>query len=108
MRRSRAGWYRWPAKLRLDAFRQLAHDEVVRVLDQIADEPVRQAAVERDRVPVALVQVVAGPDRGIGVPQLGGELRLALHAHLERLTVERAQSEHLPVDLEHGVLRCER
>ena len=58
--------------------------------------------------PVALVQVVAGADRRVAVPQLDGELRLALHAHLERLTLQRTQREHLPGHLEHGVLRSER
>ena len=45
---------------------QLADDEVVRVLDQVAQKPVAEAAVDGDRVPVTLVEVVAGTDGGVG------------------------------------------
>ncbi len=41
--------------------RQLLDDEVVRVLDQLSDRRRRQRAVDRDRVPVALVR---GASRG--------------------------------------------
>jgi hypothetical protein len=44
-----------------------ADDEVVRVFDQVAHELVGKAAVERDRVPVAFVEVIAGADRWIGL-----------------------------------------
>ena len=66
------------------ALRQAADDKVVGVLDHVAHELVGKAAVERDRVPVALVEVVAGADRGVARPQLDGELGLALDADLER------------------------
>src|SRR3954464_1345639 len=75
------------------AARESVGHEVVRVLDHVANELVRQAAVERDRVPVALVQVVAGADRAVGDPELNGELRLALDADLERRAVQCAQGE---------------
>ena len=74
-----------PAEPVAGALRQRADDEVVGVLDEVADELVGQAAVERDRVPVALVEVIAGTDRGVAAPQRDGELRLALDADLERL-----------------------
>ena len=49
-----------PAEVLAQALRQRAHDQVVRVLDQVSDELVGQTGVERDRVPVALVEVVSG------------------------------------------------
>jgi hypothetical protein len=70
--------FRRPAELPAHALRESADDEVVRVLDQVAHELVAKAAVDRDRVPVPLVEVVAGADRVIAVSQLGGQLRLAL------------------------------
>src|SRR5688572_8532892 len=89
-----------PAELLAGSSRERADDEVVGVLDQVADELVRQAAVERDRVPVALVQVVAGANRGIAGAQRDGELGLALDAHVERRSAERADGEDLARDLE--------
>jgi hypothetical protein len=77
-----------------------AHDQVVRVLDQIPHEVLRQAAVEGDGVPVTLVEVVAGTDRRIARAQADGELGIALEAYLERPARETAEREHLPGDLE--------
>src|SRR5215218_1016041 len=99
---------RRPAELLAHALGQRAHNEVVGVLDQVAHELIREAPVEHDRVPVALVEVIAGTDRGIAVPQADRQLRLALGAHLERRPVQRAEGEHLAGDLEHGVLGSER
>ena len=45
-----------------------------------SDHLLGQRAVQQHRVPVALVEVVAGRDRRVGRPQLLGELRLALEA----------------------------
>lgn len=59
-----------PAELRADASRKCADDEIVGVLDEVADELLGEAAIQRDRVPVAFVEVVAGRDRGIAVSQL--------------------------------------
>src|SRR4051812_22401098 len=56
---SRAGR---PAETVAHAGGQRAHHEVVRVFDQVAHELVGQAAIQRKRVPVALVEVIAGPD----------------------------------------------
>ena len=52
-----------PAELLLHPLRERADDQVVGVLDEVAHDLVGEAAVERDRVPVALVEVVAGADR---------------------------------------------
>ena len=57
MSRAASGMHR---ELLARALRQSVGDEVVRVVDQVADEPVGKAAVERDRVSVSLVEVVAG------------------------------------------------
>ena len=89
-------------------FRERADDEGVGVLDQVAHELVGQAAVERDRVPVALVEVVARADRGMSLAEADRELRLALDAHFERREVQPAQREHLAGDLEHRWRRTER
>src|SRR3954471_13992710 len=88
-----------PVELQLHALGQAADDEVVGVLDHVAHEALRQAAVDRDGVPVALVEV---PSRLYGCvrgAQLDGELRLALEADRQRLAAQEAQGEHLPGDL---------
>src|SRR5438132_5625027 len=43
--------------------RQTRHHQVVRVLDELPDQLVREVAVDRDGVPVTLVHVVAGDDQ---------------------------------------------
>src|SRR5207253_2329984 len=67
-----------------------------------------EAAVQRNRVTVALVQVVAGTDRGVARTQVDRDLRLALDAEFQRRAVKSAKGEHLPGHLEHRVLRAER
>ena len=57
---------------------------------------------------MALVQVVAGTDRGVARTQVDRDLRLALDAELQRRAVKSAKGEHLPGHLEHRVLRAER
>jgi len=57
---------------------------------------------------VALVEVVAGADRGIGVAQLLGEDRVALEADVQRLALQRGQREHLPAHLEDRQVGTER
>src|SRR4051794_17017145 len=89
-------------------FRQATHDEVVRVLDQVPHEPARQAPIESDRVPVALVQVVARADRRIRRPQLDRKLRLTFDTDRERRLLERTESKHLPRNLEHRSPRTKR
>src|SRR5205807_9526764 len=54
---------------------QLVDHEVPRVLHHVSHHPVVERPVERNRVPVALVEVVAGADRRIAEPQLLGERR---------------------------------
>src|SRR5579884_1194727 len=87
---------------------ELRPHEVVAVLDELHDEVVRDAAVEGDRQPVPLVQVVAGDDRAVGGAQPLAELRIALHAHAQRARRERREREHLLADLEDARLRSER
>src|SRR5581483_2338541 len=60
------------------------------------------------RVPVSLVEVVAGDDRGVLLAQLLGQRRLALQAHAQRIAVQARDREDLPLDLEDGVLGPER
>src|SRR5918998_1986566 len=95
---------RRPAELVAHAPGEGADDEVVRVFDQVAYEPIGKAAVERDRVPVAFVQVIAGADRWIALAKGNRQPRLALDAHLKGPAAQRAQGEHLASDLEHGDL----
>ena len=61
--------------------RSASPNEVVAVLEHVEHGLVVQRAVERDRVPMTLVQVIAGPDRRIGRAKLRGQLGIALHAH---------------------------
>src|SRR5713226_8018875 len=75
-------------------------DEVVRVLDQIAHQLVRERAVEPERVPVPLVHVIAGRDSRVRGAQLLGEVRLALDVHLERALVQPAEREYASADPE--------
>src|SRR3954452_14499545 len=76
-------------------------DEVIAVLHQVADHVVARVVVERDRHPVALVEVVARDDRVVGLAQRLGQDRVALDADVERLAVQSRQGEHLSRDLEH-------
>jgi hypothetical protein len=99
---------RAPAELLAQPPGQRADHEVVGVLDHVAHEPVGDAPVQRDRVPVALVEVVAGADGGIAGAEGDRELRLALEADPQRLPVKRAQREDLAGDLEHRGLGPER
>jgi hypothetical protein len=85
-----------PAELLARALGEPAHHEVVGVLDEIADELVGHGAVQREGVPVPLVQVVAGPDRRVGAAELDGRVGFAFHAHLERAAVQRAQPNIVP------------
>ena len=57
---------------------------------------------------MALVEVVARLDRGIGGAQSLRELRLALEADSQRARLERAEGEHLATHLEHRRLLAER
>src|SRR3954470_8013708 len=102
---SRAGR---PAETVAHARGQRAHHEVVGVFDQVAHELVGQAAIQRERVPVALVEVIAGPDRAVAGAQLQREVGLTLDADFERRAVQRAEREHLAGDLEHRMLWAER
>jgi hypothetical protein len=101
--RSLQNWQDWPARLG-----QRGDHQVVGVAEQVGHHVVGQRAVQRDRVPVPLVQVVAGRDGGIGGAQLDRELGVALDAQLQRLAVEVAGREHLPLDLEDRHLVPER
>ena len=83
--------------------RERADDEVVGVLDQVAHELVGHAAVERDRVPVALVQVVARTYRRIALAQGDRELRLALDADLSGVRSSALSANILPATLKTEV-----
>ena len=52
-----------------------------------------------DRVPVALVEVIAGADRRVGDAQLLGQLRLALQAHLSDRSPAADSANILPATL---------
>src|SRR5215218_2391316 len=89
--------------------RELLDDEVVGVLDHVDDHLVRQRAVAEHGVPVALVEVVPRADgRREVAAQLLGQRRLALQRDLQRRPLERAQQEHLALDLEDRRPRAER
>src|SRR3954464_6783911 len=60
------------------------------------------------RVPVPLVQVVAGNDLWVCGAQALGQRRLALQADSQRLPLERGDREDLAAHLEHGVVGVER
>ena len=97
------GWLGRPARLG-----QRRDDQVIGVAEQVGHHLVRQRAIEGDRVPVPLVQVIARRDGWMGGPQLDRELRVAFDAQLQRLSVQAGQGEHLPADLEHRHLVAER
>src|SRR5262249_21290036 len=83
-------------------------DQVVGVAEHVGHHLVGQRAVEGDRVPVPLVQVITGSDGRVGGPQLDRELWLAFKAQLQRIAVQVAEREHLPRDLEYRYLAPER
>src|SRR6266511_1774186 len=51
------------------AARQLGHDELVGVIDPLLDLVVVDRPVQRHRVPMPLVEVVAGPHRPVRRPE---------------------------------------
>ena len=55
--------------------RQAGHHQVVRVLDQLPDQPVRELAVDRHRVPVPFVHVPARGTIALGAPRAAGPRR---------------------------------
>ena len=83
-------------------------DEIVAVLDQVTDEGVRGVATERNRDPVALVQVVARNDRLVGGSEPRRHVRVALDADSKWRRPQRREGEDLAADLEGGSLRAER
>ena len=83
-----------------------AHDQVVGVLDEVADHRLGQPAVELDRVPVALVEVVAGV-----IAAWPRAARASSGSHLRLTAAARPPArdrEDLPAHLEHGRLGRER
>ena len=92
----------------LDSLGQRRDHQVVGVGEQVGHHLVRQRSVERHRVPVPLVQMVAGPDRLVGAPELDREVRIALDTDLQRRAVEQGKREHLAADLEDRHLVPER
>src|SRR5688572_9714098 len=57
---------------------ETAHDEVIGVVEHVANLIARNRSVEHDRVPVLLVHVVAGAHAVESCAQLFGSLRIAL------------------------------
>ena len=82
-------------------------DQRVALGDEQAHQVVAGVAAQRHRDPVALVEVVAGDDRLVRLPQLLGVVGVALHAHPQGLVRQRRQGEHLAPDLEDGRARVE-
>src|SRR3954451_2181624 len=78
-----------------------AEDEVLGVFDQVAHELVGKAAVQGERVPVALIELIAGPDRRVACAQLQREVGVALDADFERRALQRAKRQDLAGELEH-------
>jgi hypothetical protein len=54
------------------------------VVDQFADQGLRQRTIEHDGVPVPLVHVVAGEDGGVFVAEGEGAIGLALEVEARR------------------------
>jgi hypothetical protein len=78
---------------------KLAHDELVRVIDHLSKLVVVDGAVQLHGVPVALVLVVAGGDRGEPGAQLGRKVRIAFEVHPARPFIERHEGEMRPPTL---------
>lgn len=88
--------------------RQTGDDAVVRVLDELPDQTVRELAVRRHRVPVALVHVIAGDDQpGVLAAQPDRVLRGALEVDRQRARVQGREREELAQHLEDRGLRVE-
>jgi len=60
---------RCSSERRANASRERRDNKLVRVLDQFVELVVRNRSIEHDCVPVLLVEVVAGPNRGVGRAQ---------------------------------------
>src|SRR5215469_6086381 len=88
--------------------RKRGYDQVVGIAEQIVHHLVRQRAIQRDGVPVPLVQVVAGGDGRVTGPKLNRQIRIALETDLQRLAVKVGRGEHLPADLEYRHFVAER
>jgi hypothetical protein len=65
------------------------------MIDQVKKFIVGHGAVERDCVPVPLVEVVARSDRGIASTQTSGQIRITLEADAPRRRTERGTSANI-------------
>ena len=68
--------------------REPRRNEVVRVLNHVLDLVVTDRTVNRDRVPMALVEVIARADRRVLRAKSFCQVRVALEADLEWEPVE--------------------
>lgn len=99
--------------IRLDSWslpvspRQPRH-QLVRLIEPLEHHLVAYRAVERDGVPVPLVQVTARIHRRVELPQRLGLFRVALEAEFERVAAYAAEGVHLPGDFENGRTQVER
>jgi hypothetical protein len=64
------------------------------VVDHLSKLVVLDGAVQLHGVPVALVRVVAGADRGESGAQLERKVRIALEVHAARSPIEHDEREH--------------
>ena len=81
--------------------RQRIDHELIRMLDQLTHELRRQAAIEHDGVPMALVHVPAGFDGLVLVPQLDGAFGIAFEIDARRKILRNGDGEHLVANFVH-------
>jgi hypothetical protein len=87
---------------------ELGHHQLPGVVHQLRELVAGDRAVELDRVPVPLVQVVAGGDGRVALAQGLGQGGVAFEADAARLAAEGAEGEDPAADLEHGHVVAER
>jgi hypothetical protein len=90
-------------QLILDAFSGgfgvAGEDAVKGVVDEFADEGVREGAVEVEGVPVAFVHVVSGEDGGVFVTENEGAIGVAFEVHADGDVFGGEGGEHFVGDL---------
>jgi hypothetical protein len=81
---------------------ELAHDQLIGVVDHLSKLVVLDGPVQLHGVPVALVRVVAGAHRGEASAKLERKIRIALEVQAAWIAIEQDEREHAASDLEHG------
>jgi hypothetical protein len=97
-----------PSELSALGLRELAHDEVVGILDHVLDHAIRYGPVDDHGVPMPLVQVIPREHGAVRRAELLREQRFTFQADSKRTVSEPGKREDLAGDLEHGRLLTKR